>query len=77
MTALVEAGLACVPMLHDRLTHLDVFTGTRFEAWALRQAYLFAPTADFSRAVLASSTIPLAVAEIPALTWCDLGTPSG
>ena len=52
-----------------------MFTGTQYEAWALRQAYLFAPTADFSRAVLASSTIPLAVAEIPALTWYDLGTP--
>ena len=75
VTALVEAGLACLPLLHDRLTRLDLFTGTQYEAWALRQAYLFAPTADFSRAVLASSTIPLAVAEIPALTWCDLGTP--
>jgi mannose-1-phosphate guanylyltransferase len=74
-TALVEAGRACLPLLDDRLTRLDVFTGTQYEAWALRQAYLFAPTADFSRAVLASSAIPLGVAEIPALTWCDLGTP--
>ena len=73
--ALVEAGLACLPLLHDRLTRLDLFTGTRHETLALRQAYLFAPTADFSRAVLASSEIPLAVAEIPAVTWRDLGTP--
>ena len=75
VTALVDTGLACLPLLHDRLTRLDLFTGTRYEAWALQQAYRFAPTADFSRAVLASSAIPLAVAEIPALTWWDLGTP--
>lgn len=75
VTALVEAGLACLPLLHDRLTRFDVFTGTRYEALALQQAYLFAPTADFSRALLASSQIPLAVAEIPALTWQDLGMP--
>lgn len=73
--ALVEVGLQCLPLLHDRLTRLDLFSGTGFERWALGQAYLFAPTADFSRTVLTASGIPLAVAEIPALTWCDLGTP--
>jgi mannose-1-phosphate guanylyltransferase len=75
VAALVEAGVKCLPLLHDRLTRLDLFTGTQYEPWALRQAYLFAPTADFSRAVLTSSTTRLAVAEIPALTWRDLGTP--
>ena len=75
VTALVEAGRACLPLLHDRLTRFDLFTGTRYEAIALQQAYLFAPTADFSRAVLASADVPLAVVEIPALTWWDLGTP--
>jgi len=75
VAAVVDAGLACLPLLHDRLTRFDLFTGTRYETIALQQAYLFAPTADFSRAVLASSDIPLAVVEIPALTWWDLGTP--
>jgi mannose-1-phosphate guanylyltransferase len=75
VTALVQAGLACLPLLHDRLTRFDLFTGTRYETMALQQAYLFAPTADFSRAILASATIPLAVVEVPALTWSDLGTP--
>jgi mannose-1-phosphate guanylyltransferase len=73
--ALVDAGLACLPLLHDRLTRFELFTGTRYETIALQQAYLFAPTADFSRAVLASADIPLAVVEIPAVTWWDLGTP--
>jgi len=75
VTALVEAGLACLPLLHDRLTRFDLFTGTRYETVALQQAYLFAPTADFSRAILASSTIPLAVVEVPAVSWWDLGAP--
>src|SRR4029077_18746263 len=46
-----------------------------YEAWALRQAYLFAPAADFSRTVLESPSLALAVAEVPTHTWCDLGTP--
>jgi len=73
--ALVDAGLACLPLLHDRLTRFDLFVGTRYETLALQQAYLFAPTADFTRAILASSEVPLAVAEIPGLTWWDLGPP--
>ena len=35
VTALVEAGLACLPLLHDRLTRFDLFTGTRYETMAL------------------------------------------
>jgi mannose-1-phosphate guanylyltransferase len=73
--ALVEAGRACVPLLHDRLLRVGVFAGTQYEPWALRQAYLFAPAADFSRSVLASALLPLAVARLPTFTWCDLGTP--
>ena len=73
--ALVDAGRARLPLLHDRLTRFALFAGTRYEPHALQQAYLFAPTADFTRAILASSEVPRAVAEIPALTWWDLGTP--
>jgi hypothetical protein len=75
-TALVDAGRACLPLLHDRLTRFDLFAGTRYEPVALQQAYLFAPTADFTRAILASSEVPLAVAEIPALTWWTWARPS-
>lgn len=73
--ALVDAGRARLPLLHDRLTRFALFAGTRYEPHALQQAYLFAPTADFTRAILASSEVSLAVAEIPTLTWWDLGTP--
>jgi len=50
-----------------------VFAGTQFEGWAVRQAYLFAPAADFSRSVLASTLPRLAVARLPPCTWCDIG----
>jgi mannose-1-phosphate guanylyltransferase len=71
----VDAGRECVPLLHDRLVRLGVFLGTRYEPWALRQAYDLAPTADFSRAVLESCPASLVVAPVPSVTWCDLGTP--
>jgi len=73
--ALIRAGRECVPSLHDRLTRLAAFAGTDYEAWAIRQAYALAPRANFSRSVLGVSPRPLAVAKIPGITWCDLGSP--
>lgn len=75
VAALIEAGRECIPLLHDRLVRLGVFAGTQYEPWALRQAYLFAPSVDFSRTVLETSSLPLAVAPLPTSGWCDLGTP--
>ena len=75
VSALVEAGRACVPLLDDRLVRLALFFGTKSEPWALRQAYALAPRASFSRSVLEAGSVPLAVAEVRSLTWCDLGTP--
>jgi hypothetical protein len=75
VSALVEAGRACVPLLHDRLVRLGLFIGTQHEPWALRQAYTLAPTANFSRSVLEAGSVPLVVSKVSALTWCDLGTP--
>ena len=73
--SLIRAGRECLPDLHDRLTSLSAFVGTEHEAWAIRQAYASAPRANFSRAVLEPCLCPLAVAKVPGLTWCDLGTP--
>src|SRR5262249_29770223 len=76
VAALIDGGRRCLPLLHDRLLRLGVFLGTTHEAWALRQAYLLAPRADFARAVLGASSLPcLAVAEMTGVTWSDLGTP--
>jgi mannose-1-phosphate guanylyltransferase len=75
-SALVEAGRACVPLLHDRLVRLGTFLGTRHESWAIRQGYSLAPRANFSRSVLEAGSVPLLVSRVPSLTWCDLGTPA-
>ena len=77
IAALVEAGLRCLPLLHDRLVRLEIFTGTQYEPWALRQAYEFAPTADFARAVLQSPSAPLAVSRIPSRTPPAPSAPRG
>ena len=55
VTALVDAGLACLPCSTTGSPASILFAGTRYETIALQQAYLFAPTADFSRAILASA----------------------
>lgn len=73
--ALVEAGRRCVPLLHDRLSRMELFLGTQHEPWAIRQACMLAPTANFSRSVLENESLPLVVSKVPDLTWCDLGTP--
>jgi mannose-1-phosphate guanylyltransferase len=73
--ALVDAGRECLPALHERLARLATFFGTEHEQWALRQAYEFAPPANFSRAVLERSPQALAVMRLSAVAWRDLGTP--
>jgi len=75
VTAIVEAGAVCVPLLHDRLSHMELFVGTQHESWAIRQACMLAPTANFSRSVLEDESLSLVVSKVPDLTWCDLGTP--
>ena len=74
--ALVTAGAECVPELNGRLSRLAAFFGTEHESWATAQAYALAPRANFSRAVLQRGPGALAVSKLPALTWCDLGTPA-
>jgi mannose-1-phosphate guanylyltransferase len=72
---LAELGQRYVPRLHARLAALDPFFGTEDERWALRQAYALAPSRNFSRDVLEPAHEELMVSHMPALTWCDLGTP--
>lgn len=75
VSALVEAGRICVPLLHDRLSRMELFLGTHHEPWAIRQACMLAPTANFSRSVLEDVALSMVVSKVPELTWCDLGTP--
>lgn len=73
---LIAAGGECVPELNDRLARLSAFFGTEHEAWAMSQAYLLAARANFSRSVLEHCPGALAVSKLPAVTWCDLGSPA-
>jgi mannose-1-phosphate guanylyltransferase len=72
---LIAAGRECVPALADRVGRLSAFFGTEHESWAMSQAYALAPRANFSRSVLQRCPGALAVSKLPALTWCDLGSP--
>ena len=71
----VAAGARCLPVLHERLAGIERFAGSEHEPWAIHQAYVYAPRASFSRAVLEACPALLAVSRLPALTWCDLGSP--
>lgn len=73
---LIEAGRRTIGTLHDRLSHLVRFLGTRDEAWAFRQAYSLAPKASFSRVVLEAFPSMLAVSKAPVALWSDWGTSS-
>jgi mannose-1-phosphate guanylyltransferase len=72
---LAELGQRYVPRLSARIVPLDRFFGTEHEGWALRQAYALAPPRNFSRDVLEPGQGELMVSRMPALAWCDLGTP--
>jgi mannose-1-phosphate guanylyltransferase len=73
---LLEESRRALPELCERLSHIAPFAGTEDESWAIRQAYALAPTANFSKTLLASVPSSLGVARLPTLTWSDWGTPS-
>jgi len=73
---LIEAGWRTLPALSDRLARIKPFADSDDEAWALQQAYLLAPKANFSHAVLEACPSILAVSRLPAtVSWSDWGTP--
>jgi mannose-1-phosphate guanylyltransferase len=72
---IAEVCRDAVPELDARLGRAVQFAGADLERWALRQAYAYAPRADFSRAVLEMVAPALAVVRMPQIYWSDLGTP--
>jgi len=74
-STLVEAGRQLLPELHQRLASIAPFADTREEAPGIERAYAVAPTANFSRSILGRRPPGLAVSQLPAITWCDWGTP--
>ncbi len=75
VSTLVDAGRRALPELHERLRRIRPFAGTRSEEQALDRAYLLAPTANFSQAILSTDPDRLAVSRLPAMGWSDWGTP--
>jgi mannose-1-phosphate guanylyltransferase len=73
--AFLRMGGEAVPEVSDRLAHLTHFLGTEDEAWAMHQAYVLMPKVSFSQAVLEACPASLAVADLPRVTWSDLGNP--
>ena len=71
----LRAGREAVPAVDERLVCARRFLGTDEEAWALHQAYMVMPKANFSSEVLEPCPPSLAVSAIPGVTWSDLGTP--
>ncbi len=75
VSAILEAGRRYLPELYERLGRIRPFVGTVGEAEAIERAYALAPTANFSRSVLAFSPGRLAVSQLPPVSWSDWGTP--
>ncbi|HEY7249834.1 MAG TPA: sugar phosphate nucleotidyltransferase [Methylomirabilota bacterium] len=72
--ALTGAGRECVPALDERLRQAMAFAGTEHERWAIRQAFVLAPRANFSRDLLEAWPRSLGVMPMSNVTWCDLGS---
>jgi len=61
----LAAGRECAPSLYERLVQLPAFWAGQHERWALHHAYALAPAVDFSRAILETCSLPLAVLKAP------------
>jgi mannose-1-phosphate guanylyltransferase len=71
----LSMGRAAAPAVSDRLDRLRPFLGTEDESWATHQAYALMPRLNFSQSVLEPCATSLAVADLPRVTWSDLGSP--
>lgn len=72
---LIDLGRQWLPALHRQLVGIARFADTANESRAIQETYVATGRADFSHAVLDRCPAALAVSRLPALTWCDWGTP--
>ena len=61
----LAAGREGVPRLYEHMIRLPTFWASEHERWALHRAYALAPTVNFSRAILGTCSLPLAVLKAP------------
>lgn len=72
---MLRASEHALPDVARPLAGITSSLGTDDEARAVHRAYAVMPSANFSRAVLAPCPSFLAVAEVPRVTWSDIGSP--
>lgn len=69
---LVDAARQLLPAMHSRFVLLAPLVGGSAEPQALRRVYATIPSADFSRALLETSTPIMAMTRLSGVEWCDL-----
>ncbi len=74
-STLEDLGRQFVPAVHSQLVRAARFADTPDEARAIEDGYAAMPSANFSQAILGPCPPALVVSALPALTWCDWGTP--
>lgn len=74
-STLIDLGRRFLPGLHSQLARIARFADTEDEPRAIQEAYLLAADANFSYAILGRCPPLLVLSRLPALTWCDWGTP--
>jgi mannose-1-phosphate guanylyltransferase len=68
-------GREYVPGVDARLSRIQAFAGSEYEAWAIQQAYALMRPANFSRDVLEPGARSLTVLPVRGVLWSDWGTP--
>ncbi len=74
-STLIDLGRHWLPALHRQVARLAQFADTANESRAMQEAYTAMRSVNFSKAILDHCPPSLAVSRLPALTWCDWGTP--
>jgi mannose-1-phosphate guanylyltransferase len=72
---LIALGAQALPEMSAHLDRVGAVADSEEEPAALRRAYATMARASFSRAALERYPERLAVASLPRVTWCDLGSP--
>lgn len=72
---LIDLGRQVLPDVHMQFVGIAASADTEREPRAIQEAYVATPTVNFSHAVLDRCPSSLVVSQLPALTWCDWGTP--
>jgi len=74
-STLIDLGRQWLPALHRQVARLAQFADTANASREMQETYTAMQSVNFSKAVLDHCPPSLVVSRLPALTWCDWGTP--